>query len=346
MKNIYVVFMVTGLMNCHHLVAQTFELTYTTELQTDFRKGANWVNLLRSDFILPLGRKIEFECASVSVAKTRQERLANDLQVFSNIEAEGIPLAPAVLGIRIPMEQSSFFFGVRNLNEDYFVSSCTSLFTNSSCGIFPTISANYPIANYPVASMAIDYKLKFNHWTIESSLYNGTGYRNITGMNNVFRFCPDADGLLSIISVDYQRNGNGYFGGFVFYLEGDSEHKNGREFDEINVNKKNISTVLWGYIEQRVFRNVHLLLQYSVSPAAYLNCRNYVGVGMVFHKKQTVGGIFINHADFMDSYEWAGELTWKFPFSHKNGYVQPAIHLIRNNQERNILGLLRVGYVL
>lgn len=165
-------------------------------------------------------------------------------------------------------------------------------------------------------------------------------------MNNVFRFCPDADGLLSIISVDYQRNGNGYFGGFVFYLEGDSEHKNGREFDEINVNKKNISTVLWGYIEKRVFRNVHLLLQYSVSPAAYLNCRNYVGVGMVFHKKQTVGGIFINHADFMDSYEWAGELTWKFPFSHKNGYVQPAIHLIRNNQERNILGLLRVGYVL
>ena len=79
------------------------------------------------------------------------------------------------------MKNSSLFIGIRNVNEDYFTSPCTALFTNSSCGIFPTISANYPIANYPVASVGIDYKLNLNKWFLETSIYNGTGYRNLSG---------------------------------------------------------------------------------------------------------------------------------------------------------------------
>ena len=153
--------------------AQKLLINYTTELQSDFKKGANWVNLLRLDFSAPLGPSATLEAATLSTAKTRAESLANDLQTFSNIEEDNHPLAAAILGIRQPMGNSSLFIGIRNLNEDYFTSPATSLFTNSSCGIFPTLSADYPIANYPVSSMGIHYELQHAQWSLQASLYNG-----------------------------------------------------------------------------------------------------------------------------------------------------------------------------
>ena len=100
--------------------AQKLLINYTTELQSDFKKGTNWVNLLRLDFSAPLGQSATLEAATLSTAKTRAESLANDLQTFSNIEEDNHPLAVAILGIRQPMGNSSLFIGIRNLNEDYF----------------------------------------------------------------------------------------------------------------------------------------------------------------------------------------------------------------------------------
>ena len=152
------------------LAAQVFDMTLTTELQTDFQGGYNWVNLFRTDFQWAITRQIHLNAGTISTVKTLEKRLANDLQTFSNIEEENIPLAIAVLGLDWQVGNSTLFMGIRNLNEDYFTSACTSLFTNSSCGIFPTLSANYPIANYPVASVGIDYKLLLENWLFETSL--------------------------------------------------------------------------------------------------------------------------------------------------------------------------------
>lgn len=67
----------------HYLAAQDFNLTYTTEFQTDFRKGAKWVNLLRTDFLQSLGNSVNIEVASISVARTSDKKLVDDLQVYS-----------------------------------------------------------------------------------------------------------------------------------------------------------------------------------------------------------------------------------------------------------------------
>lgn len=150
--------------------AQKLLISYTTELQSDFKKGSNWVNLLRLDFSAPLSPSATLEAATLSTAKTRTESLAHDWQTFSNIEEDNHPLAVAVLGIRQPMGNSSLFIGIRNLNEDYFTSPATNLFTNSSCGIFPTLSADYPIANYPVSSMGVHYELQQAQWDLQASL--------------------------------------------------------------------------------------------------------------------------------------------------------------------------------
>lgn len=54
-----------------------------------------------------------------------------------------------------------------------------------------------------------------------------------------------------------------------------------------------MNVVLWGYIEQNIFRGMHALLQYSVNPTEKNGCRNYAGVGLIFHYKQTVGGFLL-----------------------------------------------------
>ncbi|MDM8256904.1 hypothetical protein [Phocaeicola barnesiae] len=88
-------------------------LTYTTEVQTDFRKASKWVNLLRLDLSCRLDKKIRFCFSSISIAETRQDALVDDMQGFSNIEEKNLPFAPAVLGLEYRTSRSSLFLGVR-----------------------------------------------------------------------------------------------------------------------------------------------------------------------------------------------------------------------------------------
>ena len=208
-------FLSFAVVSCHYGLAQELQVSYTTELQSDFKQGNNWVNLLRLDFTHSLGKHTTLQAATISTARTRPESLADDFQTFSNIEEENHPLALATLGVQQQFGHSSLFFGIRNLNEDYFTSPVTSLFTNSSCGIFPTLSADYQIANYPVASVGLHYELQFTRWSLQTSVYNGKGYYRFSGKENVFRFCPQSDGILSIISLNYQQHGSNYHVGFA-----------------------------------------------------------------------------------------------------------------------------------
>lgn len=329
----------------NRLIAQVFGLTYTTELETDFQHRSNWLHLFRTDFHIPISRQLALDVASISVAKTCQGRLINDLQTFSNIDAENIPLTIAIFGMTWQIKQSSLFIGIRNLNEDYFTSACTSLFTNSSCGIFPTISANYPIANYPVASVGIDYKLTLNKWFLETSIYNGTGYRNFTGKENIFRFCPQTDGILSITSLNYQNYGNSYFMGIALYNGMFPSNEVGNQEETIKTQKKGMNATLWTYAEQILVPQVKVLAQYSINTQRNKGCRYYIGTGLTLSTSRSEGGFFIDYADFSSMGECACEITWKFPCL-KNGYLQPALHYIKNTYEQNLVGLIRFGYNL
>lgn len=327
-------------------MAQGIALTYTTELQTDFRRETNWVNLLRADFSLPLTSVLGLEASTISVAKTHKESLLDNLQTFSNIEEENIPLAPVLLGVSGQTKRASFFVGVRNLNEDYFTSPCTALFTNSSCGIFPTLSANYPIANYPVASVGADVKWSITReWLLETSLYNGTGYRRFCGRENVFRFCPRSDGVLSVTSINYQHHDSNYFIGVALHHGVPVDDEAGDETTQIAAPSppKETNAVVWGYVEQRLVARTYVLLQASATPSAQSGCRRYVGAGIVVNGTKATAGAFTNYADFTSEREWASELTCYIPCLGK-GYIQPTLHLICNSRARGVIGLLRMGY--
>lgn len=183
--------------------AQEFSGELTSEWQWDMNKRTNWVNLLRLNMRLPLANgKGAFEAATLHVAKTKEETILSDWQGFSNIEADNMFAAIAVLGYMHTWRNAHLFVGVRNVNEDFFTSNETLLFTNSSCGIFPTIAASYPIANYPFSGLTLYFDVTRGPWTFKNSLYNGTGYNGWKGNDNPFLVRPKRDGVFNISQLE------------------------------------------------------------------------------------------------------------------------------------------------
>lgn len=310
----------------NRLDAQEACLTYTTELQGGFPSGINWVNLLRTDLSLPAGRHVEFQTATISIAKTMEGRLLDDLQTFSNIEEDNLPLAIAVAGIRWKSHGFSIFAGIRNINEDYFTSGCTSLFTNSSCGIFPTLSANFPLANYPMSAVCADCMFTTGKWEFRCSLYNGTAHNSFYGRDNVFRFCPAADGLTGISSASLDHEGSIFNAGIAV---------NSRE------RLQNVRTAFWIYAEQRISPAVYLLLQYSASPGAGQVCRRFAGAGVVARYSKLEFGLHADWADFRPEHECALELTCRIN-CREQLRIQPAVHIISRESRLSAAGLIRL----
>ena len=200
---------------CHQLMAQgdadsvslrpSFGLDYTSELQTDFSR-AKWNNLLQLRADVPLSRKFSFHVASSSFITTKEEYLANDLQVFSNIDSWNIPFTLMVAGFTWHInDRHSLFAGIRRIDEDYFCSDAHALFTNSSCGGYPTITFNYPVAIYPVSAMGIHYAYDSENLGIQASIYNGSASDEWSGQYNMFRVCPKSDGVLAFSQVEYRH---------------------------------------------------------------------------------------------------------------------------------------------
>ena len=331
-----------------HIRAEGTELNvdYTTELQTNFRNRANWVNLLHLDLSCRLKHGLGFRVSTISISETTENRVMEDLLTFSNIEEESIPLALSVIGVEWNKGASSVFLGVRNMNEDYFNSPSTSLFTNSSCGIFPTLSVNYPLANYPCSSLGIVYSIALENVEIVTSLYNGRGYRYFAGKENVFRFCPSSDGILGVSTLKFNRNGSSYYMGVSLYSGISSADVQGTEGYIGQKEEKRLSCVLWGYAEQKLTDRVSLLLQASRAMYSDAECTAYYGIGTVVECRKDIRlGVFAGHACFSSDNETVAELTCNIPVSSRI-YIQPALHYVDNRHFSGAAGLLRMGWSL
>ena len=146
------ILIILGCINSYLSYAQCFHGEYTTEWQWDMKKETNWVNLLKLNLSVPVWNRMgSFEATTIHVAKTN-ECIIDDWQTFSNIEEENELAAIAVLGYMHEWKECHLFVGIRNLNEDFFTSDVTSLFTNSSCGIV-TIQRSNTIDNQLFCAM-------------------------------------------------------------------------------------------------------------------------------------------------------------------------------------------------
>ena len=329
---------------CHQLMAQgdadsvslrpSFGLDYTSELQTDFSR-AKWNNLLQLRADVPLSRKFSFHLASSSFVTTREDYLANDLQGFSNIDSWNIPFTLMVAGFTWHInDRHSLFAGIRRIDEDYFCSDALSLFTNSSCGGFPTITANCPVATYPVSALGIHYAYDRENLAIQASLYNGTGAYEFTGRYNVFRISPQNDGLFALGQVEYRHHDSHYFLGASLY-DGDLWWED----------KHDMCPSVWAYAEQKLTPGLTLLAAYGHAFDSDEFCKNFCGLGATYTYKKLDFGLFSDYTRIIGIDEWATELTCNVNLTNYLS-VQPALHIIKTDDETNCIGVLRLNVSL
>lgn len=325
---------------------------YTGELQTDFgmeheneqehSSSVNCMNLLRLGVEVQLSRKITASVSTMSMGRTSKHRVVDDLQVFSNIEAGNLLLGIEKAGLEWNIDgKNHIFAGIRNIGYDYFTSDVTSLFTNSSCGIVPTVGCSYPIANYPVSSVGLHYTLdcilnadSTRFFGFKASLYNGVASNGLFGRDNVFRVCPGSDGVFGVAQAEYRFGKTDCFLGGVFHTGIPEEGL-----------KRGFRTMIWAYGEHQLTDRMSVIAAYSHAFHDDATCFNFAGVGGKYKVGQTEIGLFTDYADFRGKDEWAAELTCRVPFLQRC-FVQPTVHLVGYDGRVNLIGLFRLGVAL
>lgn len=356
MKRIYLI--ILGCIATSMLQAQELSGQYTTEWQWDMNKNTNWVNLLRLDLSVPIGSdRNTIEAATLHLAKTG-ESVIGDWQGFSNINADNMLASIAVLGFMHQWNSGHLFIGVRNVNEDFFTSPITALFTNSSCGIFPTVAASYPIANYPFSGLTLYFDITKKGWTFRNSLYNGSGYNGWTAHDNPFLIKPKTDGIFNISQIEYAHRSGEYYAGIAvhtrqqpFVTEDETASTmtqtngtsvNGTTTDENTPNKTSTDEnslarttfAWWLYGEQKLWtsgeKNILCMVQYSENSSRKNACYRYAEVGGAYLDAKNECGVSGQYAQFLQGDEYSLELTWKRQLT-KAIAVQPSFQFIHND---------------
>ncbi len=309
----------------------SFSGEITTELEWDMNNHINWASLLRLDAGVKPWKNGSFDLATLHVAKTNPY-IIGDLQVFSNIYGEDMVAAIAVLGYTHTIkDMAHIFLGVRNVNEDFFISPCTSLFTNTSPGIFPTIGGSYDIANYPVSALTFYFDVTWKNFTLKNSFYNGVGHNGWNDHNNPFMFRPKKDGIFNITEVSYKWDKGEYYTGVAFHTKHFVENEDG-DLEPVT----NHSSCAW-YIhgEENVYdtkdNKIDVMAQFSINSSRKSDCRTYAQVGGVWQYKEiNKAGLSFQYADYIASKEYTIEATYLHEFNERFS-LQPALQYIHND---------------
>lgn len=340
------------LVNIPPAYAQQLVVQYDTELQYDMEKRVNWVNLLSVDAGITTSRlgwwkNGTFSLSAISIFKTLSGRLADDRLTFSNIEEDNMPFNLRKLGYTHTLGNLQLFGGLRSVNEDYFTSPFATLYTNSSCGIYPTLSCNYPIANYPLSAICLH--IAYNpgaNWSFRGTLYNGIARKPFEKGASLFAFRPAKDGLLCIAEIGYSRRRTDIRSGAVCNVL--PRHAAGKQ------QRPALNGAWWATAEQSLatfgHREISLMAQLSFAPANKNTCSRYYGGGIVctglfFPDGRDTLALFFCQAHFSGSTEAAAELTWKCTVTPA-WELQPALHLLSVNGTLTPVALFRAVYTL
>lgn len=350
-----IVVIVTLFFSTHNLKGQQkrveLGLDYVTEFQANFRGDYNWVNLLglRGEYKAWQGGSFVLE--SNSTYKTRSQRILDDLQTFSNIEEKNMLVNIMMAGYEHRFRAFSLYFGIRNMNEDYFIGDYTSLFTNSVCGIYPTLAENFEIANYPRSAMTLHTQIELTErWSIKGSLYNGVARIISTSGASLFSISPSRDGVLALGELAYSSEKRGH----RLYTLGAVYHSGVRSGRESVAHGAQSRYSVWAGVEQSLYsageQEIGLLLQGSFAPKGRSYSRNFVGGGLllsgfILPQRNDQIGVYANLAQFSHSNEVAMELTWQCTL---NRYIalQPALHCIITGSKTRTAGVLRLYFTL
>lgn len=333
-----------------------FEAYLYSEAEWDFKESAACVNQasLYAEWH-PVAHSY-IELGTIHTYSFGNEQIIDDLQGFSNIQDENSPFNFCVLnyGYKSYFGADSTHFlklnsGIRNVNEDYFFTGTSTLFLNSSDGIYPTIGANYEMANFPLSGVCPIHLVYMHKKGIGAkfSLYNGIAGKTIDGTG--FRFRPKKDGITTMSEVFYTNNNASLFSLYSLGLttnNSPSENSNGV------VGKKNRATG-WAYVEQGIFKtrnyNCNILLQGSSTFSNNSICRDYAGAGITLCKTEPNDkfgvenmGLMNHYAKYSEGTEWSQEVILQIRLL-KYLSLKPSVQFIENKHFQKV-GILRLCY--
>ena len=317
----------------HQIFGQPeFGMEYISELQLGRKDRIDLLQYLYLSLNVPISDALSFRIATITDAETRKTPVLDDYMVYSNVAAGNRILTLAVANLQWAInDHHSIYLGIRNTNEDYFTSEGTAFFANSSCGIYPTISCNYDIANFPFASPGVHYLYSSDSFELKSTLYNGLGHRHFAGRDNVFRFCPKSDGVFLIGQGEYKHSGSIYSLGACMHY-GIAEQ----------TSTKKDRTTLWTHVEHALSPNLCLIGGYSHSLANDAFCKDFGGLGFIRSFSKTKLGIYSCISGFAGSNEYATEVSYNIALN-RYCYLQPTVHYIKNSISDGLVGVLRFG---
>lgn len=312
---------------------------------TDNRAG--WCNLLKAGGAAALWQGARLEAEALGTYRLHCP-LTDDLQGLSNIDAghnRAFRFVQAGLSQQIGTRWT-LFAGLRNVDTDHFDTPFTGLFTGSSHGDFPILSANFPLATYPMSALSLHAEYRPNRrLTVKESVYNGVADDRI---NRQFRLQPKKDGVFNIGCVNYtvdpeEKHHGHYTLGYALGTQPVYD-------DEQRTGDLTYNYTLWALGEQSLvdIGRTHLgaLLQGGIAPARRSACRYYWGAGLTLGgvtRRDAHLGIVVNRAIYSDGTETDTEFTGHFPV-WKYMAVQPAFHHIRTNGRSTVAALLRICF--
>ena len=310
-------------------------ITYNTEGHYGMnRNQAAWANLLNLDLGIGLWQNGTLELSALSSYDTRQS-VTDDRQVYSNIVADDRALSLFVMEIVQHWDRVGMCVGLGHINDHFFATPHSGLFTGASHGIFPTVGDNFGLGNFPVSSLGIGIDAAINdHLHAHLHCANGAASDKI---GEQFRLRPDEDGLLGIAELRWEN-------------DKDNEHRGSWHAGAVTSGHKGVSTgtSFFAYGDQPFVSwgeegHAGVLLQGSWASGDAISCRSYYGVGLwgdAIGRQGIYAGAIANRAVYVDGWETDIELTSIIPLTPWL-QLQPAIHFIDTDDRWDTVAMLR-----
>lgn len=320
-------------------------ITAVTEGQWNpTHKAAAWQNRLDVEAGVGLWKDARLSARLLSTYGTDKEVGDGLNGDFSNINAPNRPLRLTHLGIEQRWLDSrlGLAFGVRQADEDYWVSPVTSIFTCGSYGCVPVAGNNRELNVHPVSAVGLHADYAFaGGWKVQASLYNGRAYDTV---DKVFRVRPHRDGIVSLGALSYsQESGDNEYGGSFYQLSwiaGSRSLSDGRRLPA--------QCSFWGTVEHSLFRTGRVtlagMLTAGVACGKENDAKNYWTAAIAADGLTRKGGtlaVSFEQAKYADGLETDVETTFVMPLG-KYLSLQPALHYFHLNGHDQFVGQLRL----
>lgn len=211
--------------------------------------------------------------------------ITHDLQGISAIEAGNHPVLLWELWYHQQFGKFGIRGGLQNMNDNFMNHPYIENFSGGSYNMFPTLSLNYSLANYPDAGLGILSSYQINkNWYLISSLFNGrVAYIDDDIVNIPFRLNIRDDGILSLTELKYispatKRLSSVYGFGIAYH------NKNLPAISNRNKNYRNNYT-FYSFGEHDIYKTstkkAGVFLQASYAPKDRNMAYAYSGVGFI-----------------------------------------------------------------